>query len=161
VVLLRHTRGGPQILLQMLVSHYVVAGNWTQDLWKKSQCSQLLSHLSSSAKDIFDSQLQNVTGALATTYQMQIMYVILASSGWGWTLSPLPDSALHWSLHERLFLLSYYFHGTSKEPCAERQTLSNVSVWEVKRSQEIPPPIPNLALCNSFLLFLPQQAQGY
>jgi hypothetical protein len=25
--------------LQMVVSHHVVAGNWTQDLWKSSQCS--------------------------------------------------------------------------------------------------------------------------
>jgi hypothetical protein len=25
--------------LQMLVSHHVIAGNWTQDLWKSSQCS--------------------------------------------------------------------------------------------------------------------------
>jgi hypothetical protein len=25
--------------LQMVVSHHVGAGNWTQDLWKCSQCS--------------------------------------------------------------------------------------------------------------------------
>jgi hypothetical protein len=31
----------------MVVSHHVVAGNWTQDLWKSSQCSYPLSHLSS------------------------------------------------------------------------------------------------------------------
>jgi hypothetical protein len=30
---------------QMYVSQHVVAGNWTQDLWKSSQCSYLLSHL--------------------------------------------------------------------------------------------------------------------
>jgi hypothetical protein len=35
----RHTRSGHQIPLQMVVSHHVVAGNWTQDLWKSSQCS--------------------------------------------------------------------------------------------------------------------------
>jgi hypothetical protein len=35
----RHTRRGHQIPLQMAVSHHVVAGNWTQDLWKSSQCS--------------------------------------------------------------------------------------------------------------------------
>jgi hypothetical protein len=29
----------------MVVSHHVVAGNWTQDLWKSSQCSSPLSHL--------------------------------------------------------------------------------------------------------------------
>jgi hypothetical protein len=29
----RHTRRGHQIPLQMVVSHHVVAGNWTQDLW--------------------------------------------------------------------------------------------------------------------------------
>jgi hypothetical protein len=28
--------------------HHVGVGNWTQDLWKSSQYSQLLSHLSSS-----------------------------------------------------------------------------------------------------------------
>ena len=33
--------------LQMLVSHNVVAGNQTRILWKSSQCSQLLGHLSS------------------------------------------------------------------------------------------------------------------
>jgi hypothetical protein len=31
----------------MVVIHRVVAGNWTQDLWKSSQCSYPLSHLSS------------------------------------------------------------------------------------------------------------------
>jgi hypothetical protein len=28
-----------EIPLQMVVSHYVVAGNWTQDLWESRQCS--------------------------------------------------------------------------------------------------------------------------
>ena len=32
-------RGGNQIPLQMVVSHHVGAGNWTQVLWKNSQCS--------------------------------------------------------------------------------------------------------------------------
>jgi hypothetical protein len=36
-----------QIPLQMVVSHHVVTGNWTQDLWKSSQCSVKLSNLSS------------------------------------------------------------------------------------------------------------------
>ena len=31
-----HTRRGHQIPLQMVVSHHVVAGNWTQDLWRSS-----------------------------------------------------------------------------------------------------------------------------
>jgi hypothetical protein len=35
----RHTRRGHQISLQMVVSHHVVAGIWTQDLQKNSQCS--------------------------------------------------------------------------------------------------------------------------
>jgi hypothetical protein len=39
VAIFRHTRRGHQISLQMVVSHHVVAGNWTQDLWKSSQCS--------------------------------------------------------------------------------------------------------------------------
>jgi len=34
-----HDRRGCQVPLQMVVSHHVVAGNWTQDLWKCSQCS--------------------------------------------------------------------------------------------------------------------------
>ena len=39
VAVLRHDRRGHQIPLQIAVSHHVVAGNWTQDLWKNSQCS--------------------------------------------------------------------------------------------------------------------------
>jgi hypothetical protein len=35
VAVFRHTRRGHQISLQMVVSHHVVAGIWTQDLWKK------------------------------------------------------------------------------------------------------------------------------
>lgn len=31
-------RRGYQFPLQMVASHYVVAGNWTQDVWKRSQC---------------------------------------------------------------------------------------------------------------------------
>jgi hypothetical protein len=34
----RHIRRGHLITLQMAVSHNVVAGNCTQDLWKSSQC---------------------------------------------------------------------------------------------------------------------------
>jgi hypothetical protein len=39
VTIFRHTRRGHQISLQMVVSHHVVAGNWTQDLWKSRQYS--------------------------------------------------------------------------------------------------------------------------
>jgi hypothetical protein len=39
VAVLRHTRRGHQISLRMVVSLHVVAGIWTQDLWKCSQCS--------------------------------------------------------------------------------------------------------------------------
>jgi hypothetical protein len=35
-----HTRRGHQIPWKMVVSHHVVAGNWTQDPWKSSQCSE-------------------------------------------------------------------------------------------------------------------------
>jgi hypothetical protein len=38
VAVSRHTRRGYQILLQMVVSHHMVAGIWTQDLQKSSQC---------------------------------------------------------------------------------------------------------------------------
>ena len=52
----RHTRRGVhRIPLQMVVSHHVLAGNWTQDLWKSSQRSQPLSHLSSPAETTFES----------------------------------------------------------------------------------------------------------
>jgi hypothetical protein len=34
-----HTRRGHWIPLQMVVSHDVIVGNWTQDLWKATQCS--------------------------------------------------------------------------------------------------------------------------
>jgi hypothetical protein len=34
IAIFRHTKRGYQIPLQMAVSHHVVAGNWTQDLWK-------------------------------------------------------------------------------------------------------------------------------
>jgi hypothetical protein len=37
VAVFRHTRRGRQILLRMVVSHHVVAGTWTLDLWKSSQ----------------------------------------------------------------------------------------------------------------------------
>jgi hypothetical protein len=37
VAVFRHTRRGSQILLQMVVSHHVVAEIWTQDLWKSSR----------------------------------------------------------------------------------------------------------------------------
>jgi hypothetical protein len=46
VAVIRHTRRGHQTPLQMLVSHDVVAGNWTQGLWRGSQCSEPPSHLS-------------------------------------------------------------------------------------------------------------------
>jgi hypothetical protein len=38
VTVFRHTRRY-RIPLQMVVSYHVVAGNWTRDLWKSSQCS--------------------------------------------------------------------------------------------------------------------------
>jgi hypothetical protein len=39
VAVFRHSRRGCQISLWMVVSHHVVAGIWTQDLRKSSQCS--------------------------------------------------------------------------------------------------------------------------
>jgi hypothetical protein len=39
VLCFMHIRRGHQIPLQMVVSYHLVAGNWTQDLWKSSQCS--------------------------------------------------------------------------------------------------------------------------
>ena len=37
VAVFRHTRRGRQISLWMVVSHHVVAGIWTPDLWKSSR----------------------------------------------------------------------------------------------------------------------------
>jgi hypothetical protein len=34
-----HDRKGFQITLEMVVSHHVGTGNWTQDLWKYNQYS--------------------------------------------------------------------------------------------------------------------------
>ena len=39
VAVFRHPRRAHRIPLQMVVSHRVVAGDWTQDLWESSQCS--------------------------------------------------------------------------------------------------------------------------
>jgi hypothetical protein len=39
VAVFRHSRRGHRIPLQMVVSHHVVVGSWTQDLWKSSRCS--------------------------------------------------------------------------------------------------------------------------
>jgi hypothetical protein len=47
VAAFRHTRRGCQISLQMVVSHHVVVGIWTQDFQKSSLCSWQLSHPSS------------------------------------------------------------------------------------------------------------------
>jgi hypothetical protein len=46
VAVFRCTRRGRQISW-VVVSHHVVAGNWTQDLWKSSWCSYPPSHLAS------------------------------------------------------------------------------------------------------------------
>ena len=35
----RHTRRGHGIPLEMVESHHMEAGIWTEDLWKRSQCS--------------------------------------------------------------------------------------------------------------------------
>jgi hypothetical protein len=48
----RHTRRGHQISLPMVVSHHVVAGIWTQELQKSSQCSYPLSHLTSPLQEL-------------------------------------------------------------------------------------------------------------
>jgi hypothetical protein len=53
VTLFRCTRSECQISLWVVVSHHVVAGIWTQDLWKGSQCSYQLSHLASPILCIF------------------------------------------------------------------------------------------------------------
>jgi hypothetical protein len=43
-------------LLQIVVSHYVVAENWTQNLWKRSQCFNLWTISPASPLDILTSK---------------------------------------------------------------------------------------------------------
>jgi hypothetical protein len=57
VAVFRCTRRGHQISLQVVVSHHMVAGIWIPDLRKSSQCSYLLSHLSSPESHCIDSNL--------------------------------------------------------------------------------------------------------
>ena len=47
VAVFRQARRRCQISLRVVVSHHMVAGIWTQDLQKSSQCSSPLSHFSS------------------------------------------------------------------------------------------------------------------
>jgi hypothetical protein len=47
VAVFRHARRGCQVSLWVVVNHHVVSGIWTQDLWKSSQFSYPLSHLTS------------------------------------------------------------------------------------------------------------------
>jgi hypothetical protein len=56
VAVFRHTKRGHQISLQVVVSHHMVAGIWTQDHQKSSQCSYPLSHLVSPINYIFMSE---------------------------------------------------------------------------------------------------------
>jgi hypothetical protein len=75
VAIFRHTRRGHQIPLQMVMSPNVVAWTWTQNLWKSSQCSYPLSHISSSPDYILmmqciysvwiSTKLQNIVGSLS------------------------------------------------------------------------------------------------
>ena len=46
-------RRGHQISLQVVVNHCVVARIWTQDLWKSSQCSYTLSHLTNLVQTLY------------------------------------------------------------------------------------------------------------
>ena len=79
----RHTRRGRQISLQMVVSHHVVAGIWTQDLWRSSQCSYPLSHLASPSCAFFRAQVW-----------------------WGLLLEAMGSSHLHWNRSAMLLLKS-------------------------------------------------------
>jgi hypothetical protein len=56
VAVFRHTRRGHQISLRVVVSHHVVAGIWTQDPQKSSQCSYPLSHLARASHQTWGSQ---------------------------------------------------------------------------------------------------------
>jgi hypothetical protein len=54
VAVFRHTRRGRQISLWVVVSHHVIAGIWTQDLRKSSQCSYPLSHFTSPSASVLN-----------------------------------------------------------------------------------------------------------
>ena len=49
-----------QVSKWVVVSHHVVAGIWTQDLQKNSQCSYPLSHLTSPMRNIFYVQFSHM-----------------------------------------------------------------------------------------------------
>ena len=71
----------------MVVSHHVVAGNWPQNLWKSSQCSQPLSHLSSPKKGLISSYI-------STLYS-----IIKARAGKNWWQRPWRRSCSSWLSH--------------------------------------------------------------
>jgi hypothetical protein len=78
----RHSRKGRQISLQMVVSHHMVAGIWTHDLWKSSQCSYLLSHLTSPTPDFlfvstvspFEIFLELLTNLVESLSSLKLIY---------------------------------------------------------------------------------------
>ena len=67
-----YSRRESQISLWVVVSHHVVAGIWSQDLWKSSWCSYLLSHLSS--------PLGNHLEVIALSVAFWLLFVLFAET---------------------------------------------------------------------------------
>ena len=64
-------RKGHQISFQMVVSHHMVVGNGTQNLWTSRQCSEPLNHLSSPSSSFLNGYTNN-DFPNPTTYFIQL-----------------------------------------------------------------------------------------
>ena len=101
-------RRGHQIPLEMVeIPLEMVAGNWTQDLWKSRQWSWLLSHLSSPRLCLLYSQmnrcaqsvtiqqtiLRNCTTFICVhRFMCAFMYMCIHMHGDGYTMSNVPST---------------------------------------------------------------------
>ena len=111
VAVFRHPRRGRQISLRIVVSHYVIAGIWTQDLQKSSQYSYPLSHLASPVsgilKFLFSLGLSKPFCALASDLRT-LGVRALRSAAWCISLATgMRDLSLFLWLHRVLQLPSY------------------------------------------------------
>ena len=99
----------------MVVSYHVGAGNWTQDLWKSSQCSWPLSYLSA-PWTLFSS---NITVELLELQQFctfRLEYKYKKTWSWLWWCMPLipAKSGTLWVGGQPL--------GYTEKPCLENKT---------------------------------------
>jgi hypothetical protein len=77
VAVFRYARRRCQVSLRVVVRHHVVAGIWTQDLQKSSQCSYWLSHLTSPLLFIFNcSVYASVSPAVKLNSSKHLLFVV-------------------------------------------------------------------------------------